>query len=173
VNDELACAVAGAMARPEALSALRGVYEALAGDPAAGESTCLGGGACCRFDLAGHRLYASTLELAGLWQETMVDPSRAPRRRCPFQRGPRCTARAWRPLGCRTHFCGAGAERIAAIHEPLHARIRELHRTFGLEYRYVEVTAGLVRLMKNLPGPRGNALTAPPGGSSMQGILHP
>ncbi len=158
---------------PEALAGLRDVYEALAGDPPAGGPVCLGGGACCRFDLAGHRLYASTLELAGLCRETVVDPARALRGRCPFQLGPRCMARTWRPLGCRTYFCRAGAERIAAAHEAVHARIRALHETFGLTYRYVEVTAALGWLSKNLPGARGNALTGPGGASSMQGVLHP
>jgi hypothetical protein len=43
---------------------------------------CLGGGACCRFDLVEHRLYLTLGELALLTQPPLPDLAPAARRRC-------------------------------------------------------------------------------------------
>ncbi|MFW6061921.1 MAG: hypothetical protein ACOC93_03850 [Planctomycetota bacterium] len=105
---------------------------------------CWGGGACCKFDLFAHRLYASTAELGLLASRPPVDLSRAKRRRCPYQRGPACTARSARPLGCRTFFCAAeGEERLQEIHERYHQRIRHLHGQSALPYIYADITRAL------------------------------
>ena len=145
-NDDLTSAVARAGGCREALTALAALYADADGH--LGDTACRGGGVCCRFDLAGHRLYASTLELAALLQEPASDTARAERLRCPWQRGPRCLARIWRPLGCRTFFCGGDAAAQAALYERLHQRIAALHAQFGLNYAYVELTAAWRMLLE-------------------------
>lgn len=111
---------------------------------------CLGGGGCCKFDLAGHRLYVSIGELALLTADGPPRPNRdLPPLRCPYQCGPRCTARRSRPLGCRTHFCDPSHDdTLAAIYEAHHARIRRLHDRFAKPYAYVELTAALASMSK-------------------------
>lgn len=102
---------------------------------------CLGGGACCRFDRMGHRLYISSLERLGLLAcPEEGDPARASRMRCPYQRGPRCLARTYRPLGCRTYFCRSPAEKLEALYERYHCQLRQLHRLHGIAYSYGSLT---------------------------------
>jgi Fe-S-cluster containining protein len=50
--------------REEFLAALGAIYKEADRRIASGGSACLGGGACCKFDLAGHRLYVTAGELA-------------------------------------------------------------------------------------------------------------
>ena len=120
------------------MDALAAIYERADAAIARFGCRCLGGGCCCRFDLAGHRLYVSTLELAMLLQ---APPHRAaPPLRCPYQAGVACTARGRRPLGCRTFYCQGPSIELAVIHEECHLEIRRLHASLALPYRYGEVT---------------------------------
>ncbi len=128
-------------ALPAALAELGELYRKLDRAQSAWRAECWGGGACCRFDLAGHRLYASTLELALLTTAPMADASRCDRGRCPYQLGSRCTARDRRPLGCRLYFCRPGEATFDA--EAWHGRVRDLHDRFQLTYVYQELTGAL------------------------------
>ena len=136
--------------RPGFLADLRRLYDRVEAASARGPERCLGGGACCRFDLAGHRLYVSTGELALLVSQGGADglePGRSVRLRCPYQYGPRCRARAVRPLGCRVYFCRPVCpEHARARYEKYHRLIRLLHHRHRLPYRYVELTSALAEL---------------------------
>ena len=126
------------------LQAIRQVYEDI--DRAAGrdEMLCMGGGACCRFDLFDHRLYVTVGELALLRLTPPVDPARTDRNRCPYQRGPRCLARQNRPLGCRVFFCREKPDiRDRNVYEAYHRRIRELHAGHNVPYAYIELISAL------------------------------
>jgi hypothetical protein len=105
--------------------------------------TCLGGGTCCRFELAGHRLYVSTLELALLTARSPWPgrPGRA--MRCPYQRLGRCTARSARPLGCRVYFCQGPSETLEAICARAHREVVDIHERHGVPYAYRELTGAL------------------------------
>ena len=105
---------------------------------------CLGGGACCRFDLFDHRLYATVGELAILLQTDPPRPERTEQNRCPYQNGPRCLARENRPLGCRVFFCRErpGIEETDA-YEAAHNQIRRLHADHNVPYAYVELISAL------------------------------
>ncbi|MHC4562746.1 MAG: hypothetical protein ACYS8X_08260 [Planctomycetota bacterium] len=108
---------------------------------------CWGGGGCCRFDLVGHRLYVSTAELARLLEQRPA-AEELRRWRCPYQIGPRCTARNRRPLGCRTYFCDTSLdEQFQSICEQFHHRLRDLHDRLGAPYHYVELTAACAALL--------------------------
>ena len=148
----LAAAVADSGARAELLAEVAGLYRRADARIAAVGATCLGGGACCRFDLASHRLYVSTAELAALVQQTpVVWPARPGR--CPYQLGPRCMARDRRPLGCRTYFCNTlSSSMLQAIYEQFHELLRSLHERLGAEYHYVELTAGLEQCLQRTAG---------------------
>jgi len=126
---------------PAALAQLEQLYGQLDREAACLAGVCLGGGACCRFDLAGHRLYVTPLELAALIRRPA--PVVAAPLRCPYQLGPRCQARDGRPLGCRVFFCQADAQAVAELYEHYHRLIRDLHSRHGVPYRYVELSAAL------------------------------
>jgi len=105
---------------------------------------CMGGGTCCRFDLVEHSLYVTVAELALLTAVRSPDPSRARRRRCPYQNGPRCMARDVRPLGCRVFFCRENDDnRAHGVYETFHREICDLHEARGVPYAYVELISAL------------------------------
>lgn len=111
-------------------------------------AVCLGGGCCCKFDLAGHRLYVSVAELAMLCQEPPETPDRCRKNRCPYQKNSRCLARSRRPLGCRTYFCREGRNsRFLEIYESAHGLVRQAHEAAkATEYRYVELVSSIATL---------------------------
>ena len=136
------------------LNELGQVYADVDSDLAGLALRCMGGGVCCRFDVAGHRLFVTTGELAYLIGPDGPPQPSAPGH-CPYQLGPRCTQRQRRPLGCRVYFCDdAAAERLADLYQRHHRRIVGLHERLGVTYRYVELTGGLAELSR-----RGQAAT--------------
>jgi len=126
------------------LKALAEIYACADAEVAASGAVCLGGGGCCKFDLAGHRLYLSTAEMALLTTLAPVSPSQAQRLRCPYQLGPRCAARHVRPLGCRVFFCGLFSQDLTPeVYEYFHRMIRILHQTHCVLYTYTEITSSI------------------------------
>jgi len=141
---ELIEAVSHCSDDPRLLAAIRDVYRDVDRIVAENQSVCLGGGACCRFDLFDHRLYATVGELAVLLAADQRHPERLEQNRCPYQSGPRCLAREHRPLGCRVFFCRErpGASESEA-YETAHKRIKELHAAGDGAYAYVELISAL------------------------------
>jgi Fe-S-cluster containining protein len=150
------------------LAELKDLYEEINRLPAGSASPCLGGGGCCKFDLAGHRLYLTAGEMAFLVEappapiscsrgacETI--PGAAPssgdgtgraKMRCPYQRRGRCSAYDRRPLGCRAYLCRpADPDWCSRVYEQYHKRVAQLHERFALPYFYVELTAGLEQVL--------------------------
>jgi Fe-S-cluster containining protein len=129
------------------LESLREIYEQA--DQSVADEVCMGGGMCCKFDLADHRLYVSLGELALLTLEPPPAPQRAWQRRCPYQVGPDCTAYARRPLGCRVYFCrkkvGRGAD-LQRLYERLHRQIRHLHQSRWQPYAYADMPGIMTQL---------------------------
>jgi len=133
-------------AKAELRGRLAAIYADLDARLAAIGAVCLGGGACCRFDLSGERLYLSTVELAMLLQSPPPPEHRNPAR-CPYLAGPRCLARERRPLGCRTFFCDRQAGQSARdLYEQFHKRIRELHEEYSIQYFYVNIIEGIEQI---------------------------
>ncbi len=141
---DLPSAVSLCRANARLMDALGDIYARIDKRTCGREASCLGGGACCRFDLTAHRLYASTAELAMLSGLDPADPTRCERRRCPYQIGPRCSARSARPLGCRVFFCEKDLDDwCAKLYETFHREIRSLHESLGMPYVYTELTDAL------------------------------
>ncbi len=144
---DLAGAVAAANACDDLRRAVAELYRQVDADVAAAGVRCLGGGCCCKFDIAGHRLYASTAELAVLLQCPPPRVEQAARMRCPYQRGPRCLARDGRPLGCRVFFCRADASQLSPMYERYHQLLRQLHDRHAVPYFYAEITSAIRQLI--------------------------
>ncbi|HUU93248.1 MAG TPA: hypothetical protein VM238_18795 [Phycisphaerae bacterium] len=102
---------------PDDQAALADVYARLESALGPAADTCRACGTCCRFKEGGIVLFASALEMANLvaalgMPRTGTFAAEGPVNSawcCPFQEGNRCTARAVRPLGCRTYFCDPDA----------------------------------------------------------------
>ena len=121
----------------EAFAALAQVYERLADELTRLGPVCRTRGLCCRFEEAGHELFATDLEVdfAASLHPDAPPPEAAGR--CPFHRGGLCTAREGRPLGCRVYFCDpAFAGKMPEVHERHYAEVRRIAERFGYEHRY-------------------------------------
>ena len=143
-----------------ALEKLRQLYAQLDEDIALRKPICNASGRCCKFELWGHRLYVSTLELANFLQVTRREKPDAPGTDsvaaitfplplyqedgtlspgCPWQIDGLCTARSARPLGCRIYFCDTPAKSWQQErYEYYHENITALHAAFEIPYRYME-----------------------------------
>jgi len=100
-------------------------------------------GRCCKFDVADHRLYVSTGELA------LLVSSEAPKTpanlRCEWQTDGNCLARNTRPLGCRVFYCKT---ELSVIYEKFHRKIVDIHKKYGVSYFYAEMTSTVMALRR-------------------------
>ncbi|MGC9259233.1 MAG: hypothetical protein ACP5I8_04010 [Phycisphaerae bacterium] len=154
----------------KAMDELWELYAQLDVEVAAQKLTCNSSGRCCQFEIWGHKLYVSTLELAYFRHKaTNVPMTPAPPRSrsgaiyfplplygkngdftpgCPWQMNALCTAREGRPLGCRVYFCDAAtATWQSERYEYYHHKISDLHKQFDLPYRYMEWRSALALIM--------------------------
>jgi Fe-S-cluster containining protein len=93
---------------------------------------CEMSGVCCRFEEAGHELFATGLEADyAVHRHPQGEEPEAPGR-CPYHVKGLCTAREGRPLGCRTYFCDDRTEEaLLDVHEVFLRRIRSLAERAG------------------------------------------
>ncbi len=128
--------------RARAFSALEQLYAEVDLLAERSGSVCILRGACCRFEDAGHRLFATALE-ADYARERVPDaPAPEAPGRCPYHVAGRCTARAGRPLACRTYYCDTRTESaLRAAHEHFLARLRAIERETGYPVSYAEFPA--------------------------------
>lgn len=119
------------------LEAMTQLYSDLAAETAALDVTCDGCGRCCRFDEAGHIVYASGLERRYLAEKALPPPDSpagapadllAKGLRCPYQVAEICLARDGRALGCRLYFCRwPDPEAEEVFYRKWHDRLKRLH----------------------------------------------
>ena len=142
-TDPLAAAVRAARAVPEALAALRELYDEVDAAVAALGQTCRACGRCCDFDTYGHRLYVTTLELALLTIDPPAAAAESPGR-CPYQQGAACTARDRRALGCRVFSCDkTNDDAEQALYARFHDRLGRLHAAHDIPYFYTDLPAAV------------------------------
>jgi Fe-S-cluster containining protein len=127
-----------------AFEQLAELYEELDAVIADLQPLCVRSGLCCRFEEAGHELYATHLESDYAAARHPQAPPPEAEGRCPYHVAGVCTAREGRPLGCRTYFCDARTEeRLAEVHEEFLARIRRIERECGYPAGYSRFPAML------------------------------
>jgi Fe-S-cluster containining protein len=124
-------------ARRAAFAELEALYAEVDDWVAGGRPVCLARGVCCRFEEAGHELWATALEADYCAEQHPEAPRPEAPGRCAYHVGGRCTAREGRPLGCRTYFCHDGyREALETGHERFLARIREIEARHGYAPAY-------------------------------------
>ncbi len=138
--------------------ALTDLYQRIDADVASRNPVCELSGRCCNFDVYGHRLYVTGLEIAWFLHHAPPPPARPradhptatanspqpPPEGCPYQCGKICSVHTLRPLGCRLFFCDPAAEAwLNDVHEHYLAELRRLHDTHHIPYAYMEWRAGL------------------------------
>lgn len=142
---ELARAWLEAIARPDVCAGLEEIYTDTARRITERGPACWASGRCCNFARTGHLLYVTGLEAAYTVSRltTPITASDVERARdaggCPFQSANLCGVHPIRPLGCRVYFCDRFAQEWQReLCEEELARIKDLHRCHGVEYRYAE-----------------------------------
>jgi Fe-S-cluster containining protein len=130
--------------RREGFRRLEEVYRDLAELLDAVRPVCIARGVCCRFEEAGHDLYATALEADYAASVHPTAPAPEAEGRCPYHVAGRCTARDGRPLGCRTYYCDPSMqEALEATHERFLRRIRAIERDLGYPAAYAPFPAML------------------------------
>ena len=120
-----------------AFAALEALYAEVDAFVERSRAVCIGRGVCCRFEDAGHELYATALEADYAAQRHPEAPPPEAPGRCPYHVQGRCTAREGRPLGCRTYFCDANTTSVLAqAHEHFLAKLRAIERDLGYPAAY-------------------------------------
>lgn len=147
-EDALRNTVRAAAGRADVRDALAGVYNDLAAAVEERRPVCVVSGRCCRFEDYGHRLFVTTIELAGFVAglDAMEGPpaltdsiQKWDGAGCPFQVAKMCGVHAVRPFGCRMFFCDATSTQWQnEAYEAYHARLKRLHEQLAVPYFYVE-----------------------------------
>ncbi|MEM1445554.1 MAG: hypothetical protein AAGF84_05820 [Planctomycetota bacterium] len=132
-------------------ASLRELYEHIEAAIAERGPTCWQSGKCCNFGAYGHRLYVTALEVAWFLgqaqrfpktvatQGDIALPQASSDDTCPFQIDRACSTHRIRPLGCRVFFCQEGTQSWQqALYEKFLRRLRDIHRTHDVEYRYAD-----------------------------------
>lgn len=131
-------------AREAAFAELARLYAELEAKIEASGSVCLARGVCCRFEAAGHELFATALEADYAAAVAPTAPPPEAPGRCPYHVRGRCTNREGRPLGCRTYFCDPQTEgAMQALHEEQLARLREIAQRHGFAPNYTRFPEAL------------------------------
>lgn len=144
------------MGLPELWRELEEIYAELDRELAELRPLCRSSGRCCRFKAFGHQLWTTSLELDYLVAHAgLPAPASGEEGTCPYLKDGLCSVRDHRMLGCRIYFCDAAyGEAMGPLYEKYHARIKELHRRHGRQYRYGELLVSLrERAGKPPPGP--------------------
>ena len=123
--------------KARAFAALEALYAEVDAFVERARPVCIQRGVCCRFEEAGHELFATALEADYAAAHTPLAEAPEGTGRCPYHSGGKCTARAARALGCRTYFCDKNTEGVLAeAHEHFLARVRGIERETGYPAAY-------------------------------------
>ena len=116
---------------------LLALYDQLDAEIAQHEPACRACGACCNFPEQGFTLFATSAEVALVVAHGSPRPPWPDRRLCPYHVEGRCTIRPYRPLGCRTYFCGPALSVSGPmLYGTYHGQIKAILVRHAREYRY-------------------------------------
>lgn len=133
--------------RAEIEHAIAEVHQEISEQIAQREPVCTASGRCCNFERFGHRLYTTGLETALTLDTLPVERTLKPgdveqalqAGTCPFVVNRLCGIHPARPAGCRVYFCDPSASQwVNDLAERASDRIKAIHDTFEIEYRYME-----------------------------------
>jgi len=148
-----------AAAEPAIVDLLHEARSRLDREVARRSPACWSSGRCCQFERSGHLLYTTGLEAAMTLSRmerwpTVVEIERAiDGGVCPFLHEHRCGIHTLRPIGCRLYYCDASARPwMESLAERLQDRVRQIHRTWGIPYRYAEWRALLREIVADRAG---------------------
>ncbi len=123
--------------RTRAFAALEALYVEVDEFIARSHSVCIVRGVCCRFEEAGHELWATGLEADYAAARRPDAPAPEAPGRCPYHIAGKCTAREARPLGCRTYFCDTRTRSVLEeAHEHFLRGVRAIERETGYPASY-------------------------------------
>jgi Fe-S-cluster containining protein len=138
--------------RRQAFSRLAALYAQVDARIEALAPRCELSGLCCRFEQAGHELFATALEADFAIEHgpALAQPE-APGR-CHYHQQGRCTNREGRALGCRTYFCDEDqTQALEDLHAGFLGQVRALERELGYPAAYGRFPAQLEARGKTKP----------------------
>jgi len=150
-TNELSDAVMRAYRTPEARDTVLQMYDSIEAEINKRRPICDISGRCCNFDVYGHKMFITTIELGVFVGRYLTDakPERDPwnGKSCPFQIGKMCGVHAIRPMGCRLFFCDPTSNQWQnEQYERFHAELQNLHTRLHIPYLYLEWRSALSML---------------------------
>ncbi len=137
--------------RDEITIAVEGVYSWVDEHAAQMDAFCRACGRCCDFDLYGHRLFVTSVELIHF--HSVVAESRLMNEgACPYRVGNTCSVYEARFAGCRIFTCGGEAESQNRVSEEAVSRFKTICEQFEVPYTYVDLKTALGKSV--IPGCR-------------------
>ncbi len=110
--------------------------------------TCRICGKCCDFSRIGQILYASSLEVDYLVENSGLPSSLQDQGLCPYLRENSCSAYLFRTLGCRTFFCeGLSQEVMQEIYHRYYRELKQVAEEFGWPWSYAPFIEHLSKRM--------------------------
>lgn len=130
------------MARSEISKVVEEVYRWI--DAHGIAHTCTGCGDCCNFTEYDHLLFVTGVELIH-FAEAMGEGDIKPMENgiCPYREDGKCTVYENRFAGCRIFSCRGDADFQSLLTEKALTKLRSIHQTFAIGYKYVDLAAGL------------------------------
>ncbi len=106
--------------------------------------TCSACGKCCNFDVFGHRLYITSLEviyLAAKLDKEKIKMMTAGT--CPYNIDGQCNIYEHRFAGCRIFCCKGNADFQSELTEAAIKKFKNICEKFKIPYHYADLTAAL------------------------------
>jgi hypothetical protein len=142
----------------EVAERLEAIYAAADAAVAAAGPRCDASGRCCRFREYGHTLFVSQIEADYLLQHAPHFDGPVTDAACPYQVENLCTAREWRPLGCRVYFCDPSYQETGGeISERGVRALKALADEFDLGWKYAPLHAYFGVVNRNALGSEDSA----------------
>jgi len=141
----------------QCLTVVQEIYQDIDRHIKAAAAHCENCGRCCNFEIFGHRLYVTTLEMLYFFQGIKGPAADSPFKnmklsaggRCPFQQGGGCSMRCFRPASCRIFYCrDLDVNFQNELTEQALQRLRRLHERYGAIYCYADLFAWLEGVIK-------------------------
>lgn len=124
--------VVGEEVKRAAFAELEALYAEVDAFVERSRSVCIRRGVCCRFEEAGHEVFATGLEADFAADRHPHANEPEAEGRCPYHVQGRCEAREGRPLACRTYFCDTRTQSVLSeAHEHFLERLREIAARLG------------------------------------------
>ena len=104
---------------------------------------CKACGDCCDFEIFGHRLYVTSVELAYFAEKMKRDLRKMDTDVCPYKIDGKCTVYPHRFAGCRIFACGRNEDIESNLSEKSLQKLKQIGEQHQIPYQYKDLKTAL------------------------------